>query len=343
MVTIRDVAKQANVSIATVSRVMNQSEQVNEKTRKHVEKIIKALDYQPNDVARSLFKGTSKMIALFVPDITNPFFPEVARAVEDVTGQYGYTFILCNTDNDIEKEKKYLQTLKQKSVDGIIVVSNAANAAHFKNNKIPMVALDRIANEDNSTITVQNYEGAKQAVQYLKEIGCKKIAHIAGPEKVSNAIERRRGFLSEVEDEAWFSDDYILTGNFNQQDAFQATKALFEKDSKIDGLFVANDLMVVGVLQALKELEIKVPEEVSVIGFDGIQLGEFVSPSITTISQPIYVLGEKAAKLIVNKIENPDQASEHHELKVTLEIRGSTREKRVYNDKKSECLHHWQH
>lgn len=215
MATIKDVAKLANVSTATVSRVLNSNGYVNQSTKMLVEKAIEKLNYRPNDVARSLFKGRSKMIALFVPDIMNPFFPELARAVEDMTNKHGYTFVLCNTDGNIEKELTYLNALQQKSIDGIIVVSSSITSDYLKTINTPIIALDRKLSASLPSVTVNNRAGACEAVRHLMATGCKRIAHLSGPDYVSNTTQRMLGYLDEVKDTEWFSPSYIATGDYN--------------------------------------------------------------------------------------------------------------------------------
>ena len=325
MTTIRDVAKLADVSVATVSRVINDKGYVNKDTKNRVEAAIQALDYRPNDVARSLFKGKSKMIALFVPDIKNPFFPELAWAVEDISNQYGYTFILCNTDNNNKKEITYLQALSQKSIDGIILVSSTMSSTQMKGIKVPMIALDRKMESDLISVTVNNREGARQAVQYLKQTGCQRIAHIAGPETVSSAIHRLGGYVDEVKNDAWFTSHYIRAGDYSMDKAFEETKQLLEIEPDVDGIFVANDVMGVGVLKAIKALNKRVPKDISVISFDGIELGTITTPSLTTMAQPIYHIGKRAAEILIQKIEHPKTKVQSEEYEVTLTIRESTR------------------
>ncbi|SFE21100.1 transcriptional regulator, LacI family [Lentibacillus persicus] len=308
MATIRDVAKLANVSTATVSRVINSNGYVNDETKKRVKDAIQQLNYLPNDVARSLFKGRSKMIALFVPDITNPFFPELARAVEDVTNQYDYTFVLCNTDNDIEKQMDYLNALQQKSVDGFIIVSSTIKKEHLQHIQVPIVALDRIISSDISSVTVNNRSGSRQVVQYLKSIGCQRIAHVAGPEHVDNAIYRMRGYLDEVKEEAWFNSSYVVSGKYNFDAAREAAMALLSELPEVDGIFAGNDLMGAGVLNAAASLGKNVPGDLAVAGFDGIAIGETLTPTLTTMAQPIYEIGAKAAEILMTHI----QSLEHH-------------------------------
>jgi LacI family transcriptional regulator len=325
MSTIRDVAAEAKVSVATVSRVLNNNGYVNEDTRKTVLKAIEKLEYKPNAVARSLFKKQSKTIALIVPDIKNPFFPEVARAIEDVLNDKEYTLILCNSDEHEEKEKKYFDAMKQKYVDGVIIVTSTLTPKHIEKNDIPVVALDRPINQSIPSVSVNNYEGAKQAVQYLKSIGCKKIAHVRGPENVVNAYERYKGYLNEVYNDSWFDEEYIINGNFNVLETAKSTMALLSQYPDIDGVFAGNDYMALGVLKAAAQLGIKVPQDLSVIGFDGIQLCELTSPEITTMAQPIYEVGVAAAQLLLDMIEGKAIDQSQQEFKVTLKLGQSTK------------------
>jgi LacI family transcriptional regulator len=318
MSTIKDVAAAASVSVATVSRVLNNNGYVNEDTKKRVLDAISKLNYVPNEVARSLFKKQSKTIALIVPDIKNPFFPEVARAIEDVMSSQEYTLILCNSDEKIEKEIMYLDAMKQKYVDGIIIVTSTLTPKHIEKRDIPIVALDRPISIEIPSVSVNNCDGAKQAVRYLKDIGCKKIAHIRGPHTIINADERYNGYLHEVENESWFCHDLVVNGKHNVIDTTKAAKELLSKHPDIDGIFAGNDVMAVGVLKAAEQLGIRIPEDLSVIGFDGIELCHLTSPELATMAQPIYKLGYTAAELLLEMIEGKPISKQHHQFEVTL-------------------------
>lgn len=324
MATIRDVAKFAQVSTATVSRVINRNGYVNEETKKRVKLAIEQLNYMPNDVARNLFTGRSEMIALFLPDITNPFFPELARAVEDMTKRCGYTFVLCNTDNDIEKQIDYLNALQQKSVDGFIIVSSSLTEEHLQSIQVPIVALDRTISDEISSVTVNNRQGSRQAVKHLKSIGCKRIAHIAGPEHTDNAIQRMRGYLDEVKHDEWFNSGYVVSGAYNFDEARRTTMNLLSNYPGIDGIFAGNDLMGAGVLNAAAALGKKVPDELAVIGFDGTAMGQTVTPTLTTMAQPIYDIGAKAAEIVMKQIKTDDSTVLTEEFNVQLIERQST-------------------
>jgi LacI family transcriptional regulator len=343
MSTIKDVAIEAKVSVATVSRVLNNNGYVKVDTRQRVLDAISKFNYIPNEVARSLFNKQSKTVALIVPDITNPFFPEVARAIEDVMSSHEYTLILCNSDEQVEKEIMYLDVMKQKYVDGIIIVTNNLTPKHIENRNIPLVALDRPISMDTPSVSVNNYQGARQAVQYLKKIGCKKIAHIRGPINIINAEQRFRGYLDEVENESWFCDELVVNGNYDVGATTKATIGLLNKHPDIDGIFAGNDYMAVGVLKAASELGISVPEDLSIMGFDGIQLCQLTSPEITTMAQPIYEIGHKAAELLLEMIEGKNITEHHYQFQVKLMKGQSTKTLGVinYESQKSTC--YWQY
>ncbi|CEG25387.1 LacI family DNA-binding transcriptional regulator [Bacillus sp. B-jedd] len=324
MASIREVAKLAGVSVATVSRVLNEKGYVSEEARKKVQKAIDELDYRPNAVARSLFKKQSQTIGLMVPDIVNPFFPELARAVEDTLAKHGYTVILCNTDENAEKERTYLEMMMQKYIDGIIVASNTLSASQVTKYKIPVVSIDREISKELPSIMVENKKGAAMAVRFLKEKGRQRIAHLKGPDYVPNALERCRGYLDEVENESWFQESYIADGQYDMTASFNATVHLLQKHPEIDAIFAGNDLSAIGAIKAIYKLGKKVPEDVAVVGFDGIMLSESTTPELTTVAQPIYEIGERAATALVNIIEKQPMEETYVKLDVQLIERQST-------------------
>lgn len=324
-VTIRDVAKHAGVSIATVSRVINKNGYVNKETEQQVKKSIKELNYKPNAVARSLFKKKSKSIGLIIPDITNPFFPELARAVEDVANKNDYTLLLYNSDEDPRKEKKYLEDAKQKYIDGIILATNSLSKEELHHYGFPKVALDRCFEDNIPTVTSKNFQGGRLATQYLKSIGCKTIAHIKGPENNINAINRYKGYLEEVKNEDWFYPEIIALGDYQMKRATEVTKELLMKNPRIDGIFAGNDIMAIGAMKAAQQLGRKVPDDLSIIGFDGIALGEMMIPELTTVAQPIYQMGEIATNMLIELIEGKPINKKTYELDVQLLKRNSTK------------------
>lgn len=328
MATIRDVARLAGVSVATVSRVINNSGSVNTETAGQVLKAIEQLQYEPNAVARGLAGKKTGTIALILPDISNPFFPALARAVEDVAQKEGLTVIFGNSDDLGLKESSYIKILKRKYVDGIIIASNTVrqeDVEHLRKDRVPLVLLDRGFNTATCPIIrSRNREGAKLAVEHLLSQGCQKIAHIYGPQEFITARERLLGYEAVVGGLSWYTPSLMFPGNFEIEGGRQAIKLLMERHPDIDGVFAGNDLMAVGALKALRDRGIRVPDRIKVCGFDGIALTEITEPELTTIAQPIYEMGALAAKILIQEIETGISENTIMELDVTLIPRKST-------------------
>ncbi|RSK55639.1 LacI family DNA-binding transcriptional regulator [Bacillus canaveralius] len=326
--TIRDVAKLAEVSIATVSRVLNSKGYVGLETKKKIEEAIKLLNYEPNEVARSLTVKKTKTVALFVPDITNPFFSTLAKGAEDYANSKGFTLILCNYEKMGGRKKLYVDLLKQKYVDGIIFAAGALNpedALKIRQSKIPMVVLDRVPEmEIECEILVDNYEGAKKAVEHLVEIGCKKIAHIYGPQEISTARQRLRAYEDAVKNLPWYTPSLLAPGNFSIEGGMEATKKLLHDHPDLDAIFAGNDMNAIGALKVLYRKGIRVPEKVAVCGFDGIKLTEITTPEITTVVQPTYEIGKLAAENLIHYIEHSFFREKLIKLDATLVVREST-------------------
>ncbi|MFK9095028.1 LacI family DNA-binding transcriptional regulator [Bacillus salipaludis] len=327
--TIRDVAKLAGVSVATVSRVINQISSVNPDTQKRVKKVMEQLKYEPNKVAQGLASKKTQTIALILPNISNPFFSDIVRAVEDVAHSNGFTVILCNSDGLVSKEQSYIEVLRKKYIDGIVFASNTLrleDIEQLKKDDISLVVLDYSTTmESCSMIRAKNREGARMAVTHLLEIGCKKIAHIYGPIGDQTAKNRLDGYEEIVQSFSWYSPTLLVPGHFTINGGFEATKMLLEKHPDVDGIFAGNDLMAVGVLKALHQMGRKVPEDLAVCGFDGIYLTEITQPELSTIAQPIYEMGEKAAQILINKINGFLEEDNVYELDVALIKRESTK------------------
>ncbi|MFD1425855.1 LacI family transcriptional regulator [Kroppenstedtia sanguinis] len=332
MTTIRDVAREAGVSVATVSRVLNKKGYVNLETEARVREVIRELDYRPNSVARSLTSRKTGTIAMILPDIMNPFFSELARAVEDTARSREFTVIICNSDDLDVREKSYIQVLHQKYIDGIIFASSTLSEEDLKymvRHHIPLVVLDRAPGQGGcSVIRSKNAEGAKLAVQHLLDAGCRKIAHIAGPQELITAEERLKGYREMVEGRAWFEESLIVPGHFSIAGGKGAIQALLEFHPDLDGIFAGNDLMAVGALKALHRMGVKVPEEISLCGFDGVGAGEWTEPELTTVAQPIYEIGARAALHLIDRVQEKTDQMVDLELDTHLIQRDSTRRRR---------------
>lgn len=305
-VTIYDVAKEANVSIATVSKVLNKTGRISEKTRRKVKEIIEELNYQPNMMASALMGKQTKTIGLLIPDIANPFFSELARSIEDRGQELGYNLVMCNTDYDIEKENKYLALLKQKSVDGFILASGFENLEKVEElikEDIPVAIVARdFPMFSVNAVALDDFMGGYQAASYLIGLGHKNIGVIA--RDVWSNRERIRGFKQALkENELEFSIDFEFTKNTSMEEGKSIAHKYLKSSNVPSAIFACNDLLAAGALQAAKENEVSVPQELSVIGFDNTIIARIVEPPLTTISQPIESMGKQVMDLMVSIIQ----------------------------------------
>lgn len=322
------MAKLAGVSVSTVSRYLNKSGYVNAETEQSIKAAIEKLNYVPNEVARGLAGKKTNTIALILPDISNLFFSDLARAVEDVAATYGYTVIFGNSDDQGTKEKRYIETLKNKYIDGIIFASSTfgrEDAERLTKLGIPFVCLDRGPSEQNSSVVrSKNKEGAMMAVRHLLDVGCRKIAHIYGPQHLVTGKERLIGYEQSVQPFDWYTPTLLEPGDFRIEGGMKATERLLARHPDIDAIFAGNDLMAIGALKALHRMGIAVGKQVAVCGFDGIQTAEITVPELTTIAQPIYEMGALISRLLIKKIEGKLEEDRLYELDVKLIVRDST-------------------
>ncbi|WP_399628804.1 LacI family DNA-binding transcriptional regulator [Sporosarcina sp. SG10008] len=323
MANIRDVAKKSGVSVATVSRFINQKGYVSKEAKEVIGRAIKELDYKPNLVARSLSTKQTKLIGLIVPDIMNPFFPELARAVEDVALTYDYTVVLCNSDEKAEKEIHYIETLRQKYVAGFIVTTNQLQASHYQNLDIPVVALDRTIDASIPTVSSNNKEGARLGTTHLIEQGCQHIVCMRGPTGLGPADDRLDGFLEAVEGKEIVT--HIIECPFHFEQSEEIARKFLSEHKGIDGFFASSDVSAAGVLKAAHSLGIIVPDELQIVGFDGIALGGMLSPGLTTVAQDIYKLGALVTRMLIKLIEEIELEEKEIQVPVKLIIRGTTR------------------
>jgi len=326
-VTIRDVAKEAGVSVATVSRFINKISYISQETEQKIQEVMKRLDYQPNEVARGLAKQKSNTIALIIPDITNPFFPELVIAIEDSAKQKGYNLILVNSHDADLKNPNFWKEFQSRYIDGFILASfdfNEEVLNSIEKLKIPFVKVDRAADfQSTDSIGVDNYQGAVMAVEHLIEIGCRKIAHISGPASFSPSIDRIRGYKDTISKIFPHQEPIIYQGDFSMEGGKQVTLRMMEEYPDIDGIFLANDMMAIGSLKALKILNIQVPADLALIGFDGIKITEMVEPELSTITQPIYNIGVAATNKLIHFIEQTTETNQY-DLDLRLIKREST-------------------
>ncbi|MCM3740576.1 LacI family transcriptional regulator [Oceanobacillus luteolus] len=327
-VTIREIAKASGVSIATVSRYLNKVSYTSPETEKKIQKVLDEFNYTPNAIARGLAKQKSNTIAFITPDITNPFFPEMIKSIEHVAKKKGYSLLLINTKEEELNQKDFWNNLRSRYVDGFLLAQSELTSEiqdYLSQVNIPFVKIDRAVHaKENNTVSVNNFEGAKMAVNHLVDIGCKAIAHISGPKTVLTAKERLNGYLSAVED--LNLEPIIFEGDFSLESGKNITEAMLASNQNIDGVFYANDLMAIGALKTFAKQQVPIPQEIAIIGFDGIQLTEMVNPEISTIKQPVVEIGENAVTQLISLIEKPDETINRNvELNVELIVRESSR------------------
>ncbi|MHC5784545.1 LacI family DNA-binding transcriptional regulator [Pseudomonas idahonensis] len=306
MATIKDVAALAGISYTTVSHVLNKTRPVSEEVRVKVEAAIKRLDYVPSAVARSLKAKTTATIGLLVPNSLNPYFAELARGIEDYCERNGYCVILCNSDDNPDKQRNYLRVLLEKRIDGLIVASAGGDsglAQGLAGVRTPMVIVDRgLEGVDADLVRIDHHYGAYLATRHLLELGHRDIACIGGPANTSVAQMRLAGFRQALQEAGVeVPAGRILESDFSSTGGYRAAAQLLESRPP-SAIFAANDMMGIGVLRAAAERNIRVPSELSVIGFDDILMSRYVYPALTTVGQSILQLGETAAELLLRRI-----------------------------------------
>jgi len=328
--TIKDVAQLAQVSTTTVSHVVNNTRAVNPATRARVLGAMSTLGYQPNILARSLRKGVTKTIGLIVPDASNPFFAEVARKIEDLGFKQGYSVILCNSDNDPIKQTSYINTLLAKRVDGVIFISSdsaPSDLSRLVDNHIPLVVADRdVSLEFADVVLLDNERAGYEATRHLLELGHRNIACITGPYDLSPSMQRMEGFkrcLSEFGIQ--FQPQLIQTGDFSIQSGKVATLRLLSAGPKPTAIFALNDMMAIGAMSAVNQAGLSIPGDMSLIGFDNIELAGMVTPSLTTVAQPIPEIARQATSLLIERLAGTRNGSNQKViLSAELLLRDST-------------------
>jgi LacI family transcriptional regulator len=330
MPTMADVAARAGVSVATVSRVLSgKTAVVSGPVRQRVLDAAEELQYHPNNLARNMRWGTSRIFGLVISDVANPFFTAVARGVEDVAHRNGYYLVLANTDEDADREAATLAVMTAERAAGLIIATTNQNGDLIRRtiaNGSAVVAVDRrVRGLSTDTVAVDNDGAAHEAVSHLIHLGHRRIAIIGGPRDADSASERLRGYERAHRDARLPIDpDLVIEGNFRERGGLDATRRLMTLPQPPTGIFAVNNLTTIGVLRALGERGSRIPADVSVVGFDDMPTAELLSPPLTTVRQPTYRIGVEAARLLVRRIEDPQAPIQELQLTADLIVRGST-------------------
>jgi LacI family transcriptional regulator len=321
MPTIVDIAKRANVSVMTVSRVLNNPEIVSDKTIKKIHKIMDNLGYQPSQIARSLVKKRTNTIGVIMPDIKNTFFNNLFRHIEDYASSHDFNLLLCNTDEEPEKEMKYIKLLQSQRVDGILIIPcSSSSIKYLIKSGIKFISVDRVHHNFNTDfIATDHYLGAYEATEHLIKLGHTKIAVLKGSGVLFPDIERFRGFLNAMKRYKFpVAKDLILNCEFDEALAYNAVKELHSRKEKPTAIFAFNSLMMIGAIKTLQALNKKIPGDVSLICFDEIPGYDIFEPKITCITQPVEELGNLAIKHLIDKIKHPKNSRKKILLKPRL-------------------------
>lgn len=324
MANLKDVAIKAGVSIATVSRVLNDAKNVNPKTRLKVQKAIKALNFQPSRVARRLRAqaGQSKLIGFVIPDIQNPFYVDVIRGVEDTASKMGYAIIMSNFSQDAAKEKLYLDIMRSESVDGLIVApahEHDREVISLIETGLPVVCVDRVlADIDVDVVVVDNRQGAREAIELLVKLGHRRIAYLSGPQEIPTYRERQAGYEDALHNHNIIVDKSLIKiGDSTHQSGKILTEEFLKMSNRPTALFTGNNLITLGALEVLHDHKLRLPDDMSIIGFDDMYWSSSLNPSLTAVSQPGYEIGRRAADMLFQRIADPGRPT----IKVTLKAK----------------------
>lgn len=329
MATIHDVARRAGVSATTVSHVINSTRPVSADLRNRVQLAMAELDFQPNALARSLRRKQSHTIGLIVPDTANPFFAEMARGIEDVAYEAGHTIILCNTDGNPEREGLYLDMLLKRQVDGIVLVSAGETievSRSLLQRALPIVVVDReLPGVALDCVFTDQIAGGRLATEHLLEQGHTRIACITGPAGLATSEGREIGYKDALIAAGREVDPRrIARGDFNDHSGYTCAMALIDLPDRPTAIFACNDLMAIGAMAAARTLHLAVPGDVSIVGYDDIDLAAYVNPPLTTIAQPKYELGRVAGQLLLERTANRTLPPRRVLLHSSLVLREST-------------------
>ena len=334
--TLKDIAQELNLSVATVSRSLHDHPNISKKTKKRVRDLAKKLDYYPNIFALNLLQKKTNIIGVIVPEITSYFFSSVITGIQDVLRESGYNVLICQTEESYKEEVAMVDNLLRVGIDGLLVspASKTKKFNHFERLKkrgIPVVVFDRdCPGFESDKVLVDDYDGAFQAVDYLVKSGCKRIAHLAGPSSLSTSKHRLKGYLDALkENNIPINKELIIhVKGFSHDDGIKPTKKLLSLNSPPDAIFAINDCIAVCAMHTAKTLGFKIPDDISIVGFDDEPHSSYFTPALSTLWQPVYSIGILAVKILLKRIKDEGVITEyrHENFKPELIIRASSKE-----------------
>ena len=332
-VTIFDIAKKMGISPSTVSRALNDHPYISQQTKLKVKKIAEELDFSPNSIAKSLKNNSTTTIGVIVPDIKHDFFSSAISGIEEAAYNAGYSIIVCQSNDSLEREIINTNVLLHQRIAGVIVSISlhTGHGDHFKkfmNRGIPLVFFDRSCDDVvASKVIIDDSKSAFNAVDYLIKKGRKRIAHLGGPQILSIYRKRLEGYMQALKNAGLtYKEEFVLFGDVHEKDGYKALDILFKKGLIPDAVFTINDDVAIGALQRIKEEGLKIPEDIAIIGFSNTKISSVVNPSITTVNQPSFEMGKKASDILIELIEINNRMIEPKTivLKTELIVREST-------------------
>ncbi|MER7016154.1 LacI family DNA-binding transcriptional regulator [Saccharopolyspora sp. NPDC000359] len=327
MATIADVARVAGVSTATVSHVLNGTRTVREQTRKAVEAAIESTQYSPNTLARSLATASTRSIAVVMSAISNPYFAQVLQGIESEVVRHGYTLLLADSRDDVDHELTVVRNMHQRRVDGLILAPSSASGAaleYLRAHSVPVALADRLVDDRYDQVGPENVEPTARLVDHLAELGHTRIAMVAGRSGLSTTDERVRGYRTALRRNGLDPDpDLLVEGHSETGRAARAAASLLEHPRHPTAIIAANNSMTIGVMQALHEAGLRVPDDIALVGFDDFPWAEWFSPRLTVIAQPCEQIGATAARLLLRRLADRHAEPETHRLPSVLVHRAS--------------------
>jgi len=327
-VTLKDIGKEVGVSATTVSRALNNKPDISYQVKQKIKEVAERLGYSPNALARSLKAKKTSSIGVLIADIADPFFAPIVKGIENTARQMGYSIILCDTGGEYEQEKLALQMMLEKRVDGLLITPSQTeygDILELKRKKVPFVLLGRHFDlVETGYVITDEIKGAFSATDYLVKKGHKKILFINGPDYISSAKERLVGYKRALQEHAILFDKSLVREDaLKMEDGYRIMKQILSSGTKFTAVFAYCDFVVLGIMQALEEAKLKIPEDIAIVGYDDVAFARFLQVPLTTVHIPKYELGKEAMKLLKKKIEGEIQEPQAVILETKLVIRKS--------------------